>query len=190
MLEQGKFKRCGKWTTKRWADCRGLNEEQEEKGHEMEWQNNTCLVRIWFDGQEPDQRQHTGPSTCVQMALETVWMIVHVIQQVHSLILDPICDVGWCWWVAASPSCLVDLVDHQIELSLWLLRAVCAPDEPSSKDTWFNCGRFLLQVQKEETRRCGCFISAGEYLLVATLTWDLQPSLALTSRKTWKQSGW
>ena len=84
-------------------------------------------------------------STHIKKDLETVWMIVHVIQQVHSLILDPICGVGWCWWVAASSSCLVRPGCRiKIEFSLWLLRAICAPDDPSSKDTWFNCGRFLL----------------------------------------------
>ena len=36
----------------------------------------------------------------------------------------------------------------KIEFSLWLLRAVCAPNDPSSKDTWFNCGRFLLAGSK------------------------------------------
>jgi hypothetical protein len=84
-------------------------------------------------------------SAHIKKDLETVWMIVHVIQQVNSLILDPICGVGWCWWVAASPSCLVRPGCRiKIEFSLWLLRAICAPDDPSSKDTWFNCGRFLL----------------------------------------------
>ena len=84
-------------------------------------------------------------STHIKKDLETVWMIVRVIQQVHSLILDPICGVGWCWWVAASSSCLVRPGCRiKIEFSLWLLRAICAPDDPSSKDTWFNCGRFLL----------------------------------------------